>query len=518
MGQTLEPAGSEGGTVVEGSLTDISSVMPVVTDDDASGDFQATIFEPLFAVDPFTLEPVGVLAAAWESNDDASVWTIYLRDGVTWHDGEPFTADDVRFTYDLHMHPDTGSSYTADLRAKIASIDVIDDRSIRFTLSGSTVDFPLEIGIYPIVAAHIWASVAPADIATDPGTTGADPSRVIGTGPLIFAEWVPGDHATAVRNPRYWGGAPHIDAFVYKVVPDQATGVAQLKAGDIHLLQGVAGPLAAQLQGSDDIEIVGAERLSFTFYATNMDPEKTPLFQDANVRKALLYAIDRAALVDDIRSGYGSVAIGTLPPFSWAADPDGIVERYEYNPARAVALLEAAGWVDRNGDGVVDKNGLELSFTAYTNAGNPEREAYLKAIQAYWQAIGVRMEIRLEEYGALLERISISHEYEVVLLGFGWSATPDQSAMWACNSYEGGYNMVKYCNPAVDALAAEALNEADATRRRALYTEMQNLLLDDLPLAILDFPQLPTAVSTRLHNVFPSDINLYWNINTWWVE
>lgn len=518
MGQTLEDAGSEGGTLIEGSISDISSVMPVVTDDDASGDFQSGIFEAMIEVNPFTLEPVGQLAAAWESNEDASVWTVYLREGITWHDGEPFTANDVKFTYELHMNEDTGSSYTADLTSKIASIEVIDDLTVQFTLTGPIVDFLLDVGVYGIVAEHIWADIPAADVMSDPGTTGEDPSRVVGTGPFMFKEWIPGDHATSVKNENYWGGAPHIDEFIYKAVPDQAAGVAQLKTGEIDLFQGIPGSQTAEFDGNPDVTVVGADRLSFTFYGTNMDPEKTTLFQDANVRKALLYAIDREALVSEIRYGFGEVAIGTMPPLSWAYNPDGIVEKFEYDPDKAVELLTEAGWTDSDGDGIVDKDGVPMSFTAYTNAGNLEREAYLTAMQEYWREIGVDMEIQLEEFGALVERITTTYDFDVVLLGFGWSASPDQSAMWACDSYGGGFNFVKYCNPEVDALLQEALAEPDQAKRIELYTEMQNLLFEDLPMAIIDFPQLPTGVSNGLHNVFPSDLNLYWDMNSWWLE
>ncbi len=207
-----------------------------------------------------------------------------------------------------------------------------------------------------------------------------------------------------------------------------------------------------------------------------------------------------------------------MPPLSWAFNPDGIEEKFEYDPEKAKELLTEAGWTDSDGDGVVDKDGQKMSFTMYTNAGNLEREAYLTAIQEYWRAIGVEMTPQLEDFSALVDRITTTHDFEVVLLGFGWSAAPDQSAMWACDSYEGGFNFVKYCNPDVDALLKEAVGEPDQAKRIELYTEMQNILGDDLPMAIIDFPEAPTGVNNKLHNVFPSGINRYWNMETWWID
>jgi peptide/nickel transport system substrate-binding protein len=518
MGQTIEDAESEGGTVIEGTFADIASLMPVVSDDSATFDFQSGIFEPLVDTNPFTLEPAAALAVAYESNEDASVWTLYLREGVTWHDGEPFTANDVKFTFDLHMNAETGSSYTADLTAKIESVEVVDDLTVQFNLTGTLADFLLDMGGYGIVAEHIWADIAPADIKTDGGATGADPSRVVGTGPMMFVEWIPGDHATSARYEGYWDGDAHIDEFIYKVVPDQSAGVAQLQTGELDIFQGIPGSQVAEFDGNQDVNVVAADRLGFTFYGLNMDPEKTTLFQDAEVRQALMYAIDRQALVDEIRFGFGQVAVGTMPPLSWAFNPDGIELTYPYDPEQAVALLEQAGWTDTNGNGVVDKDGQELSFSMYTNAGNLEREAYLTALQEYWREIGVEMTPQLEDFAALVDRITETHDFEGALLGFSWDATPDQSAMWHCDSYEGGFNMVRYCNEEVDTLLEQALDETDRDKRVELYTEMQNILMEDMPMAIIDFPQLPIGITSSAHNMFASDINFYWNMEDWWIE
>jgi peptide/nickel transport system substrate-binding protein len=517
FGQTMEEIGNEGGTLIEGSISDISTVMPVVTDDDASDDFQSTMFEELISTNPFTLEPVGLLAEAWESNEDASVWTIYLRDGVTWHDGEAFTADDVVFTYELHMNEGTGSSYTADLTSKIASVEAVDDLTVQFNLTGTLVDFLVDIGGYKIVAEHVWADVDPASVKTDGGATGQDPARVVGTGPFIFEEWVTGDHATSVRYDDYWNGAPALDEYIYKVVTDQAAGTAQLKTGEIDFFQGVSEAEVAGFEGTD-VTVIPADRLSFTYYGTNLDPSKTTVFQDKEVRQALLYALDREALVEEIRFGFGITAVGTMPPLSWAYNPEGIELTYEYDPDKAMELLDSAGWTDTNGDGTRDKDGQELAFTMYTNAGNNVRESYLVAFQEYWAEIGVNMTPEFIPFPDLVDRITETFDFEAFLLGFGWDASPDQWAMWGCEAYGGGFNSVMYCNDEVDALLEEARVETDQARRIELYTEMQNILMDELPAAMLDFPQLPTGVNNRVHNVFPSDINTYWNLNMWWVE
>jgi peptide/nickel transport system substrate-binding protein len=515
MGQDFED-GQQGGVLIEGSISDISTLMPVVGSDNASFIFQSAIFESLVVPHRETLEPVGILAESWEVNEDATVYIFHLREGVTWHDGEPFTADDVKFTYELHMNPEVGSSYTTDLQSKIESIEVIDDMTVQFNLTGTLVDFPIADAIYGIVAEHVWADVPAANVISDPGATGTDPSRVVGTGPFIFNEWILGESVSAVRNDDYWGGAPYLDEYIFKPVPDQSALVAQLRTGEIDF-GGISEAALREFEGVQDVTIFDFPTQSFTFYGANLDPEKTTLFQDVEVRQAMLYAIDRQALLDSIRFGYGEVAIGTMPVISWAYNPNEIEMTYDYDPEMAEQLLEEAGWT-LGPDGVRQKDGQRLSFTMHTNAGNQVREAYLTAIQQYWAEVGIEMMPQLEPFPALVERITATYDFEVVLIGFNWSADPDQSTMFSCEGYGGGFNFTRYCNPEVDELLQEALRETDRDRRIELYTEFQNIIMEDLPMAILDFPQSFNGVNVRVHNLEPTAFSTRANMHMWWVE
>jgi peptide/nickel transport system substrate-binding protein len=414
------------------------------------------------------------------------------------------------------MSEDSNSSYTGDLMAKIAGIEVVDPLTVAFTLPQPYSDFAVDVASYGIVAEHVWDDVAPADVANDPGATGEDASRVVGTGPFVFEEWITNDHATATANEDYWGGAPHLDEYIYKVVPDSTAGIQQLRTGEIDWFSGVPGASVKDLEGAD-VEVAVAESLSFSFYGYNMDAEKTPLFQEPAVRQALLYALDREAMIDAISEGYGTVAIGTMPLLSWAYNPDGIENDYAYDPDRARDLLDEAGWV-AGSDGAREKDGERLAFSMYADSSNPTASAYVTAMQEFWAEIGVEMTPQLEPFPSLVERISVTFDYETFLIGFEWGVAPDQSAMFACDSYEAGFNVMRYCNEEVDALLEEALSEPDQTARVDMYTEYQNLLLEDLPAAILNFPQSIDGYTTRVHNLYPSSINARFNAETWWVE
>jgi peptide/nickel transport system substrate-binding protein len=514
MGMPMDE-GQPGGTIIESSFSDISNTNPIFSADTSSSDFHRMMFEPLIQGHPETIEPVGGLAAAWAVNDDATVWTLRLEENVEWHDGEMLTADDVKFTYDTHMNEDVGSPRTSDFNSKIESVEVVDDHTVQFNLLATLVDFPLDLGVYNIIPEHIWADTDPADMVNDPGTTGQDPSRIIGTGPFLFEEWITGTYRSCVRNDNYWQGAPYLDRYIISQVADQAAGVQQLITGEVDWST-VPEASVPELDGTD-VTVYDYPTLTFTFYGTNMDPDVTPLFQEAEVRKALFYALNREELIQSIRFGFGEVAIGSIPVLSWAYNPQGIEHQYPYDPEMAVELLESAGWMP-GADGVREKDGVRLSFEMNTNAGNQVREAYLVAFQEYWAQIGVEMQPNFIPFDVLVQQLTSTFDFEVFLVGFSWSATPDQSAVYGCDSYGSGFNAVRYCNPEVDALLEQARTTVDQDERVDILTEYQNVMLDDLPMPVIDFPQGIIGVNQRVHNLFPNAINIRFNSHLWWIE
>ncbi len=520
MGKTMEVPDSPGGTMIEASILDLRSLNPLLYNDNPSFSVGYMIYQTLAEANPDTLEPVGNLAAGWEANDDATVWTVYLREGVTWQDGEAFDAEDVVFTYNMFADPATGSNQTSTLNSKLESVEMIDPMTVQFNLKLPVVDFLLDVGgvYFLMIPEHIWRDVPAAEIQQHPGSTGADPSMVVGTGPFIFKEWITGDRVTLVKNENYWDGDVYLDEFIYKIVPDTSAAVSQLKTGEVDMFLQVPGAEADGLK-SDDINVTAFSTLSFTFYGTQLDETKSTKFQDARVRKALLYAIDRQAIVDEILFGYSQVAVGTIPTLSWAFNPEGIdpALHYEYDPENAIQLLDEAGWVEGS-DGIREKDGEKMSFLMYGISSSESTVQTLQVMQEYWREIGVEMTPSPEPFQSLVSRVTETFDFEAFIVGFGWGPTPDQSSMWKCDSYGVGFNIVKYCNPEVDAVLDAALSELDREKRIELYAEFQNLLLEDLPMAVTDFPQGIAGVSTRVHNYFPSSQNSRFNPEMWWVD
>jgi peptide/nickel transport system substrate-binding protein len=231
----------------------------------------------------------------------------------------------------------------------------------------------------------------------------------------------------------------------------------------------------------------------------------------------MLLALDRDSMVEEARAGYADVVPGTFPQVSWAARAEDVTTRYPYDPGRARELLDQAGWTT-GPDGVRVREGVPLSFTIVTNAENEIRAHYLDLMREQWAAVGIDARILVEPFEDMLARLTESGDFDAFVTGFGWDVTPDQSELWGCAGGRPAANLMGYCNSAVDGLLARAEREFDTSRRAELYLEMQELVLADLPAAILDFPRLIAGVAQRVHNLYPSAVNLYFNAETWWVE
>ena len=441
-------------------------------------------------------------------------YTFKLKRDVKWHDGKPFTARDVVFTYQTMLKRELGSIRTTELAERIESVTASDDYTAVFKLKKVVAPF-LSDSMYNIVPEHILKDVAVDKIKSDSFSTG-DPARTIGTGPFKFKEWVKDDHATLVKYPGYFRGEPAIDEWIYKVVKDSTVVVSQLKTGEVDY-GSVQKSLFEEISRQPNVAAIKYESYSTTYMAFQLDPEKSPLFQDKRVRQALIYAIDRESVAKAIFFGLSTVAPGTMPPPSWAYAPDQIKTKYPYDLKRAEQLLDEAGWT-KGSDGIRAKDGRKLAFNIWTGpAGNKEREQYITALQQMWRAVGVDATPKTEEWNAFLSRLNDTKDFEVYLSGYALGTDPDQSTFFTCDNYKNGFNRVKYCNPRVDELMAQGVTELDQNKRKQLYIEAQNILMEDLPQVFLDYPQATVAVNKRVKNLIPNAINLRWNAHTWWV-
>jgi peptide/nickel transport system substrate-binding protein len=497
-------AATPGGTFLDSSIGDIQSLHPLLVDEFTSVKVANLLFESLIGSDVRNGQPAPTgLADSWEIAPDGVTYTFHLNPDARWHDGVDVTAEDTQFSFDAMADPATGSAYSGAFLDATESWRVIDDNTFEVVAREPLSTFLFDLVPVLIIPQHIWGSVPSADWRTDPGATGSDPLRVIGSGAFKFQEWRQGESVTAVRNDEYHGKVPYIDTYVLRIWPDQTALVNALLNGEIDAA--VLEPTDVQtVQDTTGLNVATFPTPDFTFYLTNLDPQKSTLFLDQRVRQALLSALDRESIVRDIVLGQGQVAQGTQPVISYAYAPDQLTTTYDFDPAHAEALLSEAGWSDTNGDGIVDKSGQPFSFELIYRSGSPTNDQLVAYMQDAWRDVGVEVIPRALEFPALVETISGDHTFDMALISFSWDASFIQEAMFACDQYEGGFNVVKYCNEQVDAIFDEAERTFELEARRALLIQATNLINGDLPVAVLYFGTISVGYSDRLQNFKPT--------------
>jgi peptide/nickel transport system substrate-binding protein len=493
-----------GGTFVDASIGDIQSLHPLLVDEFTSVKVANLLFESLIGNDVRNGQPAPTgLADSWEIAPDGVTYTFHLDTDATWHDGVDVTAEDVQFSFDAMADPDLGSAYTGAFLDATESWRVIDDDTFEVVAHEPLATFLFDLVPVFIIPKHIWESIPSTDWRTDPGATGIDPLRVIGSGPFKFQEWRQGESVTVVRNDEYHGKVPYIDAYVLRIWSDQTALVNALITGEIDAA-GLEPTDVQTVAGTAGLQVATFSTPDFTLYLTNLDPQKTTLFLDQRVRQALLSALDRESMVRDILLGQGEVAQGTQPVISYAYAPDQLTTTYAFDPAHAQALLSEAGWSDTNGDGIVDKGDQPFSFELIYRSGSPTNDQLVAYMQDAWRDVGVEVIPRALEFPALVETISGDHEFDVALISFSWDASFTQDSMFACDQYTGGFNVVKYCNADVDELFDEAKRTLDLETRRRLLIQATNLINDDLPVAVMFFGARSVGYSDRLQNYKPT--------------
>lgn len=482
------PATSRG--IVEAGLEEPRTLNPLFVSDPLSDALSHLVFDGLVALDPATGEPVPALAESWEVSDDGTVYTFHLRAGVTWHDGQPFSANDVVFTYQRLLDPVVRSPRYSRLAERVKSVELVDTQTVRITLIRPDASFLPTLGTIGIVPEHVLGTILPQQLVTDPFGL----SSAVGTGPFVFSQWVRGVSLTFRANPAYYRGAPRVPQYTYRVVATLEELAEGLRDGSIDWAV-VDAARAGQLPPIDGVKVEQFPSYELVVVAFQLDPAKSKLFSDPRIRRALLLGIDRATLVEKVWGDRAQVAEGLQPPASWAAGEPPVRDRYD--PAEAQGLLDEAGWVPGD-DGIRVQGGQRLRFRLLATGSDPSRHAIAELLQQQWRAIGVEVELDLASWAEVRRRATQERDFEALLIGILWDVDPDQSAVWSSDSFFDGLNFGHYLNSEVDQLLVEAVATSDRTRRTELYRAVEERLLTDLPVLPLAFPNVVVVRSERL--------------------
>ncbi|HEU0163563.1 MAG TPA: ABC transporter substrate-binding protein, partial [Thermomicrobiales bacterium] len=381
-----------GGDIIQVFTTDLATVNPILAQDLAAGYMIGLVFEALVQINPIDGTPAPSLADSWEISSDGLRYRFALNPKATWHDGQPVTADDVIYTYDAVLDPTSLSPTRATLLAILADYKKIDDHTVELTARGQIATFLTQAANVTVMAKHIWEGVAFKDWTSDPGTTGQDPKRVIGSGPFTFVEWVQADHCTVAKNANYWlpDQVPSIDHFIYRVVADASSSTQSIQSGESDIVGLSAAQAPGFIKANPDLNITTFDQTHMYYYITNLDGTKLPFFTDKRVRQAMMWALDRDLVAKQIFTGYAVRSDGSQPPISPGYAPDKITSIYTYDPDKAKSLLDAAGWT-AGSDGIRSKDGKRFSVEIlYTNS-SVQNQQLIPYMQQCWKDVGIEL-------------------------------------------------------------------------------------------------------------------------------
>jgi len=492
-----------GDALVVGSIGDASRLLPLLATDASSGDIVGLVFNGLLKYDEH-LSVVGDLARSWDVSPDGLTITFHLREGVRWHDGAPFTSEDVRFTYERLIDPLVKTPYSSSYEL-IESVDVLDPLTVRVRYREPFAP-ALESWMIGIIPKHLLAG---QDLNTTPLLR-----HPIGTGPYRFARWKTGELIELHANPDYFEHRPYVDRYLYRVIPDQATLFLELLTGGVDLSSLTPLQYARQTQTpyfQRTYQRFRYPSFGFTYIGYNLDD---PRFRDVRVRRAINLAVDKPAMIGGILFGLGTVATGPYPKESWAYNPAVQVE--PRNVERAKQLLQEAGWADRDGDGWLEKDGAPFRFTLLTNQGNDVRRRVAELVQQQLQAIGIEVQLKVIEWSTFVHEFIDKRRFEAVLLGWNLSRDPDLYDLFhSSKTREGEYNFVGYRSAEVDQLLELGRRTFDQERRRLIYQAVHRLLYEDQPYTFLYVADALPVVHQRFRHVRSSPIGIGYNQIDW---
>ncbi len=502
--QTAGGAPAYGDTLVEGTIGEASTLLPILASDSASLSVAGLIYNGLVKYDK-DLRIVGDLADSFKVSSDGLTITFHLRHNVRWHDGAPFTSRDVLYTYRVIVDPKTPTAYSEDFK-QVASVTAPDDYTVVVRYRRPFAPALASWGT-AILPAHLLEG---RDITKSPLAR-----RPVGTGPFRFKEWVAGQKIVLEANPDYFEGRPYLDRYVFRVIPDSSTMFMELKAGGVDMMSLTPVQYARETESRHFNGRFCKYRYPSNGYLYLGYNLRYPLFKDVRVRRAITAAINKDELIQGVLFGMGQRAVGPIVPGRWAYNPS--LHDIPFDPAYARRLLAEAGW-QTGSDGILQKGGKPFRFTILTNQGNQQRLLTAQIIQQRLRQVGIDVRIRVVEWAAFLKEFIDKGNFEAVLLGWLTSQDPDMYDVWhSSKTKPGELNFIGYRNPEVDRLLVEGRSTFDLEKRKKAYYRIQEILVQDQPYTFLYVPDALPVVSARIHGVTPAPAGIGYNLIRWYV-
>ena len=479
------------GTLVYGS-SDYTRINPAI---DEHGEINLLIFDGLTAHDA-DCNVVPALAKSWEYDETTYTYTFHLEENVSFHDGEPFTAKDVKFTLDAIMDPANESEIASNYE-DVTAIDVIDDFTVAITLAGNNAAF-LDYMTIAILPEHLLAG---EDMQT------SDFFRApVGTGPYMVERWDEGQAITLVKNENYFKGAPNIDTVIFKIVTDDSAKALQLKSGELNLAH--LTPRDMQLFEDDDQFV--CYNMKTADYRGIMYNFWNPYWQqNADIIPAISFAIDRQAMLDAVLLGHGDIAYGPLQRNVYNCED---VEHYDYNPERSVEILEAIG-CERGEDGYFYRGGQRLGFTINCAAGDQVRIDLAQIAAQQLKEVGIDVKVEIPA------KVDWSTQ-DAYLIGWGSPFDADDHTYKVFGTDKGS-NYNGYSDEKVDEYLTAARSTFDPDERAEYYAKFQKELAENPPYTFFCYIDADYVADASIQGIASQTVlghhgvGIFWNVEDW---
>ncbi|HEY6102388.1 MAG TPA: ABC transporter substrate-binding protein [bacterium] len=517
--------GKYGGVHVRAQITDPRTFNIIVAQETSSTDILANIFDGLVEQNYITGEIEPALAESWTVSKDGRTWVFALRQGVTWFDGKPVTADDVVFTFQAIFTEgvQTSSRDTLTFDGKPLRFRKLDDRRVEFRTEKPIGTFLRVIGA-SIVPRHKLAEALAKGPAEFNRTWGVNtpPREIIGTGPFVMQEYVPGQRVTFLRNTKYWkvdkagNRLPYLTRYVRLIVPNlDALRLKFLaKETDVYAARPREFSEFKQMERAQNFTIYdGPETFSSEFVVLNQNPAgvkppKLAWFQDQRFRRAINHAIDRATIANQIYAGRATPAWGPMSVGNKLYYNDKLPQ-YEYNLARAEQLLAEAGY-RKGSDGFLrDAQGNIVEFTLSTNAENNDRVAMGNILRQDWTKLGIKVNYAPEAFNTLVGKLTGTFNWDAIIIGLTGGIEPVTGKnVWLSS---GSLHMwwpkqEKAATPweeEINRLFSQAENEVAQDKRKQFYLRWQQIVAEQVPIHYFSYPKTQPAVRNTMGNVTP---------------
>ena len=479
-----------GGTLIDATIGEPSGLIYMVAGESAAAAISGNIFNKLLKYDK-NLDLEGELAESWIISPDQKTITFKLKPNLKWADGKPLTSEDVLFTWKLVTDEKTRSPYASDYQL-VKQAEAPDAQTFSVTYENAYAPALDSWSGLQILPKHLLEK---QDIHTT-----AFARKPVGSHYYQLDSWSHGENLKLSRNPTSVLGPANIDKLVTRIIPDNSAQFLELMADNIDSMGldpiKYSRIIPARPELQKKLALYKELGNSYTYMGFNL---KHKPFDDVRVRKAINYAIDKQEIIDGVYLGLGiNIASPYKPGTRWS-NPE--LKPYPYDVAKAKALLKEAGFVDSDGDGIVERDGKPFAFEIITNQ-NKEREKSAVLIQRRLKDVGIDVQIRAIEWASFISRFIKTGDFDVVVLGWGLGLDPDQFNIWhSSQNQPGQFNFINYNNPKIDALLEQGRLELNPDKRMKIYHEFAKELLEDSPIVYLSAGYGLTAIHKRVKGI-----------------